>query len=253
MGKASREKWLRRIEDAVRSTQSKPSKFQAHMPWLAPMLLAVVAAIAGGWGLDMIPFFLLIGLLFATCLLALWWLSERGKHRKVRIAGTVVLVLIASIASWWNYTYNRPRFVISIEQGFTGGSDNTPLLGFRLYVTNIGRQPTYANKWELRLTTSDKVYQGRQDFDLAVPKALAASAESSIADSTFASGEPVRGWVFFYLPDMSHATMMNFMGCGAKQDAKIIVSLWDEKIGRQWQTERSSLDLVRSGCGVLPK
>jgi Flp pilus assembly protein TadB len=105
MGKASREKWLRRIEEARLLAKPAPSRLQTHVPWLAPTVFAVVLAFAGGWGLDMTPFYLLIAALAAACLLALWFLSEKEKHQKLRIIGTVGISLLAVVASFWNYKY----------------------------------------------------------------------------------------------------------------------------------------------------
>lgn len=250
MGKASREKWLRRVEIARLAAQPKSSsRLDVHVPWLAPTAFTVVLAIAGGWGLGMTPFFLLIAVLLVVCLLVLWLLSDERKHRQIRRFGTVLLVALSLIAGIWNYRYNRPKFDLTLDQAYTPHAPNPlNLLGLRVFVGNYGRQAAYAGKWQMFLRSKGKLFKGDQDYDLTLPMNIPSRNEGSIADEKFEAGSTTRGWLFFYFSQMSQSDFSAIFNCRTQQDAEMTVQVSDGKTGREWIVRRSTLEMVRAGC-----
>jgi len=113
MGKASREKWLRRVEQARGQSESDLRKWNAS--WIISALIAIVVSGIVAWaGLEMMPLTLIILCCWALANILLWILAPHQSHTLGKVVSTVLLTACASGAVSWVYRNDRPIIEPSI-------------------------------------------------------------------------------------------------------------------------------------------
>ena len=225
-----------------------------HSSWILTALIAVVvAAITAGTGLEMSALVVITALGWILAVALLWIATPSKTHRTGKALASGIMTVLLCVGIWWIVTYDRPRLELAIggvvTQNFQGDS-----LGIDLEVLarNVGRQSAYAQKWTLLLIVDGRPIEGRELYGQRLPQ-LAVN-EPELFNQEFPPGKPVRGWLFFGFPELSHKQMEPYFLCKSPlmHRVRFRLSGWDSKNGREWTEARGLTDLANDACQPIP-
>jgi hypothetical protein len=252
MGKTSREKWLRRVEQARGQTESSDLR-KWNASWIISALIAIVVAGIVAWtGLEMMPLILIILCCWGLATILLWILTPQQSHTLSKLVSTVFLTACATGAVYWVYRNDRPIIEPSIGGIVTQNyRDKWLALDIEANIQNSGRQPSYAKSWDLDLDFKGQKFHGRQFFGEEPPTGTLKVAE--LRDQEFSVGKPVSGWLFFAFPDLAHVDFEPYSACGSHlaNEVNIKLTVVDSKAGKEFSQTRNLGDLSKELCSPL--
>lgn len=224
-----------------------------HASWIITALIALgVTWITAGTGLDMTPLILIISIGWIFAIALLWIATPTSQHTALKATGSLILTGSAIFALWWVYSYDRPIFQPEIEGLITQNHRGSAFgLDVETLVKNTGRQSGYADTWKLLLTINGTQIEGRELYGQKLPPS--AVNEPEIYNQEFPPGKPVRGWLYFGFPAVSHDFAEPYFICNSVMIDKVSLklSVWDSKEKREWTQVRSLKDLGKEACTPL--
>jgi hypothetical protein len=200
----------------------------------------------------MIPLSATIFVVWVLVLVLLWLLTPSRKHLIEKVLLSIALTICGALTLWCVAKYDRPILNPEIggviTQNFNGNALGVDVEAF---VKNSGRQSGYADRWQLDLVIDGTTIEGRELFGESLPPH--AANELSIFDQEFLPGKPVRGWLFFGFPAVSHDFAAPYFVCNSALMDKVSfrLSVWDSKNKRKWSQTRSLKELGKEACSIV--
>jgi hypothetical protein len=224
-----------------------------HASWIIPSLIAVgVAWATAGTGLEMTPLIVIIVTGWILSVALLWIVAPQSRHLIAKVLITVILSSLAGLAIRWVVKDDRPILQPQIGGIASQNYNGTQFaLDVETLIQNAGRQDGYADKWNLVLTIDGTEIEGKQLFGQQLPPR--AVSEPEIYNQEFPPGKPVRGWLFFAFPMVSHEFAAPYFSCGSPSMNKVSVklSVWDSKTKHEWSQLRSLKELGKESCNPI--
>jgi hypothetical protein len=221
-----------------------------HASWIISLIIAcVVAVFASLATMEMVPLIILVVFCFAGSLALLWLLTDRSKHIIYKVIVSAALLTAAVTAVCWVVRTDRPilrpQVGVVLVKSLSGNGFALAVEGL---VKNSGRQGGYADDWKLTMTVDGSEYQGKQLHGQQLPSN--APNEQELSDQEFPSGKPVRGWLFFSFPAVSHDMMVPYFTCNSELINKVglMLSVWDSKQKKEWTQTRTLKELGVESC-----
>jgi len=202
-------------------------------------------------GLDMIPMLAIITAAWILSIVLLWR-PFKAQHKIGKAIGTVLLTGATALAAWWVCTYDRPILLPQIGGLLTQNYNGSALgIDIEALIKNTGRQSGYADRWKLLLTIDGTTIEGKQLYGQSLPSK--AANEPQLYDQELPPGKPVRGWLFFGFPTISHEFATPYFLCNSPLIDKVSIklSLWDSKMKREWNQSKPLKDLGKEACAPL--
>jgi hypothetical protein len=239
---------------SAKETDSTRENRKWHLSWIIASLVAVVVGAILAWsGLDMIPSILIVALGWILATALLWLMTPARLHTVVKISASLILLICTLLSVLWIYSVDRPILFPEIGGIITQAYNGSALsIDVEALVKNTGRQSSYADSWRLDLMIDGTTIQGRELYGEALPEH--AASELPLFDQEFPPGKPVRGWLFFAFPGVSHDYAATYFTCGSPLMEKVSLrlSVWDSKMKREWSEARSLKDMGKEACTSLP-
>jgi hypothetical protein len=220
-----------------------------HASWIIAALCAFAIAGIPAWTvLDMMPLIVIISIVLILGGALLWLLTPPMVHIAIKVLSSMVLMALATITICWAVKHDRPIFNPQMQgvaiKNTTGGDFG---IDVEIEVRNSGRQSGYADEWKLKLIIDGSTVEGHRLYGQTIPSR---SNESEISDQEFSVGRPVRGWVFFSFPTISHEYAASYFACGSPLIDKVSlsISVRDSKTKHEWSQFKGLRDLGNGAC-----
>jgi hypothetical protein len=221
-----------------------------HLSW---MITALSTFAASGLsilnGIEMVPLIWIAAVVLAIMLLIVWIATPIRTHKVGKILMTTLLALSAAWTIWWAVKYDRPILDLKMQQVVIGnGAESEFGLDLETTVKNSGHQNGSGDHWQLELVINGGRVEGDERFGQVPPPA--ATNEPDLSTQDFPVGKPVRGWLFFSFPTVSHEFAAKNFACGSPSIDKISLNLsvWDSKFKRQFSQSEALKDLGGGAC-----
>lgn len=216
---------------------------------LIAIIVVAVGMIATLAGFEMMAMIVVVLIGWILVIVLLWIATG---YVATRIVVALVFTACTICALYWVVKYDRPILTPEIGGIVTQNFDGRSLgLDVETLVKNSGRQNGYADKWQLVLVIDGTRIEGHQLYGQALP--AKAVIQPEISDQEFPPGKPVRGWLFFGYPSVSHEYAVPYFTCGSPLMGKVELrlSVWDSKLERKWTRIESLKDLGNAACTPL--
>lgn len=221
--------------------------------WIISALCTIVVAwLTAGTGLDMTPLIVLISIAWLLVIALLWITTPRQAHLAIKVIATLVLTGLAIVALCWVVRNDRPILQPAIGGVVTQNFNKTAFaLDIETLVKNTGRQSGYADRWKLVLFIDGTEIEGKELYGQPLPDN--ALNEPEMYNQDFPPGKPVRGWLFFGFPTVSHDFVAPYFICNSDLMGRVNLrlSVWDSKAEHEWSQVRNLGDLGKEVCTSL--
>jgi hypothetical protein len=221
----------------------------------------VVAAATGF--LAMAPMFVLIVVLSAIGLIAIW--SRKAISPRRRVRRSVVLLLVTAATLVYTYINDRPIFDFNITGVITRRANPGPrsepsglIVDLNLNLTNRGLRSGHGDPWALTLTLDKEVFVGKAVYPAPIPLDGITNVDTSdLEGRDFEPGTFEHGWVHFLFPYKYvsyYDQITQYTRCGSPDafKANVVVTVADSEQHRIQTKERNVGEMEKEQC-VGPK
>ena len=221
-----------------------------HATWIISTIVTIGATVIAVWkDLDMTPLIILVSITLALVVGLLWLTTPYKAHVGAKLVLSIAAVIAAGFVIYWAYKFDRPILQPEIQEATIQNQTDKPVaLNLETLIENAGHQNGNVERWQLQLVLNGLSVDGRQLFGQPAPQQ--AVNEPDIASQDFPVNKPVRGWLFFSFPTISHDIAAADFTCGSPflDKVQITLSVWDSKNKREWDQTKSLKDLGKDAC-----